>query len=275
MATHAPVSPHLTMRAVGAATPQHNRHPGRPPRIRTTNFPYARRVYVAILSMVTGFTRLLRGSCSSVQGYASGFLPTPPHDGAVASGSELAPPLPPGDFHAQIGRPCRAYSRRCRCAAPRPALPAPARRPAPRGAARPLARPAASGRPCPANSGGTTRPGAGAPGRRSDGPAPPLPGRERLPGGLGDHRPPVQRDLLVLVVVHGVLLSRRHGGIGGIKRRLPTTYQGETVLAAISLPPVTAEANRHAPSRPVGADNSVTAADLVAPAASVGVELPI
>ena len=33
-----------------------------------------------------------------------------------------------------------------------------------------------------------------------------------------------------------------------MKRRLPTTYQGETVLAAISLPPVTAEANRHAPS---------------------------
>ena len=45
-------------------------------------------------------------------------------------------------------------------------------------------------------------------------------------------------------------LSRRHGGIGGIKRRLPTTYQGETVLAAISLPLVTAEADRHAPSRP-------------------------
>ena len=34
-----------------------------------------------------------------------------------------------------------------------------------------------------------------------------------------------------------------------MKRRLPTTYQGETVLAAISLPPVTAEANRHAPTR--------------------------
>ena len=31
-----------------------------------------------------------------------------------------------------------------------------------------------------------------------------------------------------------------------MKRRLPTTDQGETVLAAISLPPVTAEANRHA-----------------------------
>src|SRR6201747_2573484 len=34
-----PVNPHLAMRAVGAATPQHNRHPGRPPRIRTTNVP--------------------------------------------------------------------------------------------------------------------------------------------------------------------------------------------------------------------------------------------
>ena len=34
-----PVNPHLTMRAAGAATPQHNQHPGRPPRIRTTTFP--------------------------------------------------------------------------------------------------------------------------------------------------------------------------------------------------------------------------------------------
>jgi hypothetical protein len=34
-----PVNPHLAMQAVGAATPQHNRHPGRPPRIRTTNVP--------------------------------------------------------------------------------------------------------------------------------------------------------------------------------------------------------------------------------------------
>jgi hypothetical protein len=34
-----PVNAHLAMRAVGAAPPQHNRHPGRPPRIRTTNFP--------------------------------------------------------------------------------------------------------------------------------------------------------------------------------------------------------------------------------------------
>src|SRR5205807_8932807 len=51
-------------------------------------------------------------------------------------------------------------------------------------------------------------------------------------------------------VIHAVLLSPRHGGIGGMNRRLPTTNQGWTVLAAISLPPVTAEANRHAPSRP-------------------------
>jgi hypothetical protein len=34
-----PVSPYLAVQAVGAATPQHNRHPGRSPRIRTTNFP--------------------------------------------------------------------------------------------------------------------------------------------------------------------------------------------------------------------------------------------
>ena len=50
-----------------------------------------------------------------------------------------------------------------------------------------------------------------------------------------------------------------------MKRRLPTTYQGETVLAAISLPPVTAEANRHAPTRrhpgrPAAAANAAPAA---------------
>jgi hypothetical protein len=53
--------------------------------------------------------------------------------------------------------------------------------------------------------------------------------------------------------------------IGGIKRRLPTTYQGETVLAAISLPPVTAEANRHAPRRsyPGGLAAAANAAPIV------------
>jgi hypothetical protein len=50
-------------------------------------------------------------------------------------------------------------------------------------------------------------PQAGAPGRRSGGPAPPLPGRQLIPGRLGDHRPPVQRDLLLLVVIHAVLPS--------------------------------------------------------------------
>ena len=34
-------------------------------------------------------------------GLASGFLQTPPHHDAHASGSELVPPLPPGDFHPQ------------------------------------------------------------------------------------------------------------------------------------------------------------------------------
>ena len=34
-----------------------------------------------------------------------------------------------------------------------------------------------------------------------------------------------------------------------MKRRLPTTRKGEPVLAAISLPPLTDDANRHAPSR--------------------------
>jgi hypothetical protein len=34
-----PVHPHLSAWAVGAAPPQHNRHPGRPPRIRTINVP--------------------------------------------------------------------------------------------------------------------------------------------------------------------------------------------------------------------------------------------
>ena len=33
-----------------------------------------------------------------------------------------------------------------------------------------------------------------------------------------------------------------------MKRRLPTINQGESVLVAISLPPVTAEMNRHSPS---------------------------
>ena len=33
-----------------------------------------------------------------------------------------------------------------------------------------------------------------------------------------------------------------------MKRRLPTTRKGEIVLAAISLPPLTDDTNRHTPS---------------------------
>ena len=62
-----------------------------------------------------------------------------------------------------------------------------------------------------------------------------------------------------------------------MKRRLPTTYQGETVWAAISLPPVTAEANRQAPSRPhpgrpaAASDAAPIAASANRPAAEGGV----
>ena len=50
-------------------------------------------------------------------------------------------------------------------------------------------------------------------------------------------------------------------GTGGMKRRLPTTRKGEPVLAAISLPPLTDAANRHAPScshpgKPAAASNA-------------------
>src|SRR5205085_10852368 len=71
--------------------------------------PYARRVYATTLLMVTGFTflnRLTQIAPPSTQFVYLGAgvrlgLPSPPHDDAVASGSELAPPLPPGDFHPQ------------------------------------------------------------------------------------------------------------------------------------------------------------------------------
>ena len=40
-------------------------------------------------------------------------------------------------------------------------------------------------------------------------------------GRLGDHRPAVQRHLLLLPVVHALLRSCRYGGTGGMKRRVP------------------------------------------------------
>ena len=55
-----PVSPRLAAEAVGAATRQHNRHPGRPPRIRTTTFPLRPPRLRDDPSMMTGFTFLSR-----------------------------------------------------------------------------------------------------------------------------------------------------------------------------------------------------------------------
>src|SRR6516165_10799313 len=53
-----------------------------------------------------------------------------------------------------------------------------------------------------------------------------------------------------------------YGGTGGMKRRLPITRKGEPVLAAISLPPLTDDANRHTPtaSHPGSAAASANAA---------------
>src|SRR6266700_969641 len=48
--------------------------------------------------------------------------------------------------------------------------------------------------------------------------------------------------------VPGAVTPARHGLLGGMKRRLPITSQGEDALAASRLPPVTALANRHRPS---------------------------
>jgi hypothetical protein len=121
--TSAQSTRHLAMRAVGAAQRQHNRHPGRPPRIRTINFPLRPPRLrcdpvdgdgLRPLEQAHPDRPAFYGSCSSVQSFALGFLPTPPHDGAVTSGSELAPPLPPGDFHPQsIAHAGRTQERRC------------------------------------------------------------------------------------------------------------------------------------------------------------------
>jgi hypothetical protein len=92
-----------------SSAPHWTRHPDRPPRIRTAAFPLLPpRLREAPLGG-NGLCRMRPAhpgppasyavSHSSVQGFASGFLPTPPRDDAVASDSELAPPLPPEDFH--------------------------------------------------------------------------------------------------------------------------------------------------------------------------------
>jgi hypothetical protein len=93
-------------------------------------------------------------------------------------------------------------------------------------------------------------------GARGDPPdqRPPLRRCQPLHGRLGDHRPPVQRHLLLLLVIHAVLLSRRSWR----DRRHETPFAdhqvGEVVLAAISprRSPSTRTATPPAPAIPAG-----------------------
>jgi hypothetical protein len=116
-----PVSSRLTAGAVGAAATTAQPTPGRPPRIRTTNFPYARRVYVTTLPVVTGFTFLSRLTqiappSTRFVSLGAGFrLGLPSHPASrrrsclrlgVSTTSSSRGLSPPSD------RPCRAYSRR-------------------------------------------------------------------------------------------------------------------------------------------------------------------
>src|SRR6266581_8762958 len=93
---------------------------------------------------------------------------------------------------------------------------------------------------------------------------------------LGDHRPAVQRDLFLPPAVHGSSVHAGYGGTGGMKRRLPTTRKSELLLAAISLPPLTDDANRHTPTashpgRQAAAPNAApTAASANPPASAAG-----
>jgi hypothetical protein len=52
---------------------------------------------------------LLCGSCSSGQRFAFGFLPTIPHNTAVAVQLTLPPDGRVEDLHLQVGAPCRAH----------------------------------------------------------------------------------------------------------------------------------------------------------------------
>jgi len=53
---------------------------------------------------------LLCGSCSSGQRFAFGFLPTIPHNTAVAVQLTLPPDGRVEDLHLQVGAPCRAHT---------------------------------------------------------------------------------------------------------------------------------------------------------------------
>src|SRR2546429_5976650 len=135
----------------------------------------------------------------------------------------------------------------------------------------------ATGRPCPASTGGTTRPGACERARRSGGPA--LPAPPASASARPPRRSPPSGAMRSVPDPCRPLGSSVHGGAdgtGGMKRRLPTTRKGEPVLAAISLPPLTDDANRHAPSpghpgNPAAAANAApTAASANRPACPAG-----
>ncbi|MGD8651610.1 MAG: hypothetical protein PVF92_05935, partial [Desulfobacterales bacterium] len=51
-------------------------------------------------------------SCSSGQRFAFGFLPTSPHDDAVAVRLTLPPDGRVEDLHLQAGAPCRAHQKK-------------------------------------------------------------------------------------------------------------------------------------------------------------------
>jgi len=57
---------------------------------------------------------ILCGSCLSGQRFAFGFLPTIPHNTAVAAQLTLLPDRRVEDLHLQVGAPCRAHNRKGR-----------------------------------------------------------------------------------------------------------------------------------------------------------------
>ena len=129
-----PVSSRLTAGTAGAAAPQHNRHPGRPPRIRTTTFPLRPPRLRDDPAGDDGLYLREQAHPDRPASYAvrvprcrdpprASFPPASRRRSCLRLGvsttSSSRGLSPPSD------RPCRAYSRRHRCAAPLPALPAP------------------------------------------------------------------------------------------------------------------------------------------------------
>jgi hypothetical protein len=95
----------------------------RSPRVmRTCLHTYACRIYahdlpyrymtLEIVDPSSVMGRLICDFCSSGQCFASDFLPTQPHDYAVAVRLTVPPVGPAEDFHLQAGAPCRAHNRK-------------------------------------------------------------------------------------------------------------------------------------------------------------------